>query len=78
MEQLPFSSLGKFLIGVGLFIVALGFVFLFFEKLPSIGKLPGDIIIRKKNFTFYFPITTLIILNLVIWIIIWIINKIKG
>ncbi|NUQ41730.1 MAG: DUF2905 domain-containing protein [Calditrichaceae bacterium] len=69
--------LGKILIGVGLVIVLAGIALMFADKIPLLGKLPGDIVVRKKNFTFYFPITTLIVLNLALWLIIWLIGKFK-
>jgi hypothetical protein len=57
------------LVIVGVVIVIIGLFFIFGNKLPYIGKLPGDIIIHKKNFTFYFPLTTLIIINLLLLLI---------
>lgn len=51
---------------------------MFAGRIPIIGKLPGDIVIQKKNFTFYFPITTLVLLNLLLWFIIWLVGKFKG
>ncbi len=77
MENFSLHPLGKILIGVGLVIVLAGIALMFADKIPLIGKLPGDIVIRKKNFTFYFPITTLIVLNLALWLIIWLIGKFK-
>jgi hypothetical protein len=50
-----FGGLGKMLILLGVFIILVGLLLLVGEKIPWIGRLPGDIIIRKKNFTFYFP-----------------------
>ena len=63
---------------LGAVIILVGLVFMFADKVPLIGKLPGDIVIRKKNFTFYFPFTTLVLLNLALWFIIWLFGKIKG
>ncbi len=77
MENFSLHPLGKILIGVGLVIVLAGIALMFADKIPLIGKLPGDIVVRKKNFTFYFPITTLVVLNLALWLIIWLIGKIK-
>jgi len=77
MENFSLHPLGKILIGVGLVIVLAGIALMFADKIPLLGKLPGDIVVRKKNFTFYFPITTLIILNLALWLIIWLIGKFK-
>jgi len=61
-----FSALGKLLILVGIFVIAIGVLLLVGEKIPWVGRLPGDIIIRKKSFTFYFPITTSIIISILL------------
>lgn len=54
------------LILLGVFIILIGLLVLIGEKIPWIGRLPGDIIIRKKNFTFYFPIVTSIIISIIL------------
>lgn len=64
-----FGSLGKMLILLGIFIIFIGILFMIGEKIPLIGRLPGDIIIRRERFTFYFPIVTCIILSLIITLI---------
>jgi hypothetical protein len=70
-----FQQFGRILIFAGIFIVILGILFLFGDKIPFIGKLPGDILIKKKNFTFYFPVVTSIILSLIISLIIYLFRK---
>jgi hypothetical protein len=60
------GPLGKMLILLGVFIIAIGVLLLMGEKIPWIGKLPGDIIIKKEKFTFYFPITTSIIVSIIL------------
>jgi hypothetical protein len=60
------GPLGKMLILVGVFIILIGVLLLIGEKIPWIGRLPGDIIIRKKNFTFYFPIVTSIVISILL------------
>ncbi len=60
------GPLGKMLILVGVFIILVGLFLVLGEKIPWIGRLPGDIIIRKKNFTFYFPIVTSIIISILL------------
>jgi hypothetical protein len=75
MENLPLNPVGKTLVVIGGIIIVIGLLMMFGDKIPYLGKLPGDIVIRKKNFTFYFPITTLIILNLVLLLISWLIRK---
>jgi hypothetical protein len=66
MENFPLHPFGKALVTIGVIIVVVGLLMMFGSKIPYIGKLPGDIIVKRKNFTFYFPITTLILLNLVL------------
>jgi len=67
--------MGKFLIVTGVVILLLGVLLYFSDRLPSIGKLPGDIVIKRENFTFYFPLATSIILSIVISVILYLINK---
>ncbi len=68
------SVLGTLLILFGLVMVGIGIVLLFFDKIPYLGKLPGDIHIRKENFEFYFPIATSIVLSLLLTAILWLIG----
>jgi hypothetical protein len=68
MFQLP-GILGKFLIGVGLFIVILGVILLLVPKIPFLGRMPGDIIVQRENFTFYFPVVTSVLLSVILTII---------
>jgi uncharacterized membrane protein len=64
------ESVGKILIGIGIFVIFVGaIVYLAGGKLGWIGRLPGDISIERENFRFYFPLTTLVLLNLGIWIL---------
>jgi len=64
--MLGLGSLGKLLILLGVFIIVIGLLLLIGEKIPWIGKLPGDIIIRKEKFSFYFPLTTCLIISIVL------------
>jgi len=70
-----FSQLGKMLILFGGVVVLVGVVLLSFGKIPFLGKLPGDIIIQKKNFTFYFPIVTSLLLSLLISLLFYLFKK---
>jgi hypothetical protein len=64
------TSIAKYLIFFGVILLILGSAFYFFGKLGiDFGKLPGDIIIQKENFTFYFPLATSIIISIVLTII---------
>ena len=70
------SQTGKFIIIAGVIIVVIGIIIYFFsDKLSFLGKLPGDIRIEKENFRFYFPITTMIILSILLTVIINIIKR---
>jgi hypothetical protein len=54
------------LIIFGLFLVIFGAVFLLAGRIPWLGRLPGDIYIQRRNFTFYFPLATSILLSVVL------------
>ena len=73
--MLGFGALGKMLILLGVFIILIGFLLLMGEKIPWIGRLPGDIIIRKKNFTFYFPIVTSIVISIILTLLFTLFRK---
>lgn len=73
LEQ--FSGIGKILLFTGLAITIIGALILAFGKIPFLGKLPGDIIVEKKNFTFYFPLATSIILSILISLFLYLIKK---
>ena len=60
----------KLLIMTGISILLIGLAWPWLSTLPF-GRLPGDIVIQRENFTFYFPITTMIIISLVISALIW-------
>lgn len=66
-----FQPIGKILIVGGLFLLGIGLLITFWDKIPFLGKLHGDIIIKNKNVTFYFPIVTSIIVSLIISIILY-------
>jgi hypothetical protein len=59
----------KLLIITGAVIVVIGVVLLFADKIPFIGKLPGDFYIKKKNFTIYIPLATSILLSILLSLI---------
>jgi len=64
------EGIGKILLIVGGTIVILGLILIFSPHIPLLGKLPGDIFIKKDGFSFYFPIVTFIILSIFLTIII--------
>ncbi len=70
-----FNALGRFLVFVGVVIALIGCLLLFAEKIPWIGRLPGDILIKKGKWTFYFPLATSIILSLLITLLLNLFRK---
>jgi len=61
---------GKYLVFIGVAIIVIGIVIYFFHnKFHWLGRLPGDIRVEKESFKFYFPITTMILLSLLLTII---------
>lgn len=62
------------LISVGLLIVGVGIVWLLGPSIPWLGKLPGDILIERGNFRLYFPLTTCVLLSLLLTGIIWLVR----
>jgi hypothetical protein len=73
-----FHNIGKCLILAGIFLILAGILFVFWQKIPFLSRLPGDIVIRKKDFSFFFPLTTCIIISLVLTILINFILRILG
>jgi len=70
------SQTGKWIIVAGVIIIIAGVIIYFFHnKLNWLGKLPGDIRIEKENFRFYFPITTMIIISIVLTLLINILKR---
>ncbi len=67
---------GKYILLIGLGVVLIGaLIYFFHDKLHWIGRLPGDIRVEKENFRFYFPITTMIIISILVTIIIRLVRK---
>ncbi len=64
------EQVGKLIALMGALLLVVGLFMMFFEKLPfGLGKLPGDIVIKRDNFTFYFPLATSILLSLILTLI---------
>jgi len=63
------QEIGRFLIVLGVVIVLAGAVLLLAGRLPWLGRLPGDIVVRRDHVTFYFPIVTSIVLSIVLTVL---------
>ncbi len=68
--------MGRTLILIGIGLIVLGALVMLGEKLPiKLGRLPGDIIVRCKNSTFYFPLATSILLSILLSLVMWLFNR---
>lgn len=65
------QEIGKTLVIFGIVLIGVGLFLTFFHKIPYLGKLPGDIYIQKKNFTFYFPLATSILISIILSLVLW-------
>jgi hypothetical protein len=71
------SLTGKYLIAIGIILIAVGILIYFLhDKMGWLGNLPGDLKIERENFRFYFPLTTMIILSIVLTAILYLFRKI--
>lgn len=67
-------DLGRLLIIFGAILIAAGILVTFFGRL-GLGKLPGDIVYRRGNFTFYFPLVMSILLSIVLSVLLWLFRR---
>ncbi len=67
--------MAKIFILIGIIFIIIGLILYFFKDFP-LFHLPGDIVIKKENFTFYFPITSSILISIVLSIIFYFISKV--
>lgn len=70
--------IGKTLLLLGIVIATTGLALMFFDRVPLIGKLPGDINIEKDRFRIFVPITSSILLSILVSGIFWLISYFKG
>ena len=71
----PLSGFGRILIFIGVGIVALGLILTLVGRIPLLGRLPGDIVFRRGNFTLYFPLATSILLSLLLTVLLWLFRR---
>ena len=70
----PIMNVPRLLVTLGIVLVLVGLLWPWLQRL-GLGRLPGDIAIERDNFRFYFPITTSIIISLIITLILWLLGK---
>jgi len=74
------ENTGRLLVAAGIIIAVSGLLFMYKDSIPFIrqlGRLPGDIIIKRENFSFYFPVVTCILLSIAASLVIYIIGKLR-
>ena len=69
------NGIGKTLIQLGLCIAAVGAVLSLMGKVPWLGRLPGDIFIKRENFSFFFPLGTCLLLSLLFSLVLWLLRR---
>jgi membrane protein implicated in regulation of membrane protease activity len=72
---MPFNGLGKLLIVVGGILIIIGAVVVLAGKIPWLGRLPGDIYVERPNFTFFFPLTTSILVSVILSLVLYLIFR---
>lgn len=68
-------SLSKWLILLGLLLAGAGLLITLGGKIPFLGRLPGDLRIERENFTFYFPLTTSLLVSLLLSLLWWLFRR---
>jgi membrane protein implicated in regulation of membrane protease activity len=73
--MMPFNGLGKLLIVVGGILIIIGTIMVFAGKIPWLGRLPGDIYVERPNFTFFFPLTTSILVSVILSLVLYLLSR---
>ncbi len=66
---MDFQGIGKATILAGVFLVCLGLLLFFWQRIPFLGRLPGDIFVHRENLQFFFPIVSSIVISIVLTIV---------
>jgi membrane protein implicated in regulation of membrane protease activity len=73
--MMPFHGLGKLLIILGGLLIIIGAAIVLVGKIPWLGKLPGDIYVERRNFTFFFPLTTSILVSIILSLVLYVLSR---
>lgn len=69
------ANLGRMLMVMGTMILIIGALLAFGSRIPWLGRLPGDIVVERKNFSFYFPLATSIVISVVLSLLMMLFRK---
>jgi hypothetical protein len=72
------QTMGRLVLLVGVVIVVAGLVLMFFDRIPFLGKLPGDISIKRENFQLHIPLTSSVLISLIVTFLLWLISNFRG
>jgi hypothetical protein len=67
--------MGRTLIIIGILLVVVGVVITVAGRFMPLGRMPGDIVVRRPNFTFYFPVVTSILLSVLLTLVLWLFQR---
>ena len=73
--MMPFNGFGKLLILLGGLLIIIGATILLLGKLPWLGRLPGDVYVERRNFTLFFPLTTSILVSLILSLVLYLLSR---
>jgi len=69
------QDMARTLVVFGVILIAVGIFLFFMPKIPLIGRLPGDIYIQRRNFSFYFPLATCILISIILSLLFYLFNR---
>jgi uncharacterized protein HemY len=73
--MMPGNGLGRLLIVCGGILIIVGAAIVLLGKIPWLGRLPGDIYIERRNFTFFFPLTTSILISVILSLVVYLLSR---
>jgi len=74
-HRIIMQDFGKLLFFVGLVLALAGLLITTAGKIPWIGRLPGDVLIQRRNITFYFPLTTSVLVSIILTLLLWLLSR---
>ena len=72
-----FQPLGRALICIGVILTGFGLVLLLTPKIPWLGRLPGDFLIQREPFSFYFPLASCLVASLILSLLLWLVGRFR-
>ncbi|UCG52347.1 MAG: DUF2905 domain-containing protein [Candidatus Latescibacterota bacterium] len=69
------EQIGKFIVLIGVILIVVGLAISVFDRIPLLGRLPGDIHIKRGNFHFYFPVVTSIAISATLTLLFWLFTR---